>query len=118
VLRLRREAFDQRRRFDYLLSLGENIQGAERSAVLPRSGPVAQLGARFHGMEEVVGSIPTRSTIHNQLLTAISSSPFTVVVPMFVPMALQHLRNTMSEARRSSESLGCRSHGCHRAPVN
>jgi hypothetical protein len=26
-------------------------------------GPVAQLGARFHGMEEVVGSIPTRSTI-------------------------------------------------------
>jgi hypothetical protein len=23
---------------------------------------VAQLGARFHGMEEVVGSIPTRST--------------------------------------------------------
>jgi hypothetical protein len=31
-------------------------------AVLPYSGPVAQLGARFHGMEEVVGSIPTRST--------------------------------------------------------
>jgi len=29
--------------------------------VSPR-GPVAQLGARFHGMEEVVGSIPTRST--------------------------------------------------------
>ena len=33
-----------------------------RSSV-PTSGPVAQLGARFHGMEEVVGSIPTRSTI-------------------------------------------------------
>ncbi len=31
--------------------------------VSPNSGPVAQLGARFHGMEEVVGSIPTRSTI-------------------------------------------------------
>jgi hypothetical protein len=27
-----------------------------------RSGPVAQLGARFHGMEEVTGSIPVRST--------------------------------------------------------
>ena len=27
-----------------------------------RRGPVAQLGARFHGMEEVVGSNPTRST--------------------------------------------------------
>jgi hypothetical protein len=26
---------------------------------------VAQLGARFHGMEEVVGSIPTRSTKSN-----------------------------------------------------
>ena len=25
---------------------------------------MAQLGARFHGMEEVVGSIPTRSTNH------------------------------------------------------
>ncbi len=30
---------------------------------LPKSGPVAQLGARFHGMEEVIGSIPIRSTI-------------------------------------------------------
>jgi hypothetical protein len=29
-------------------------------------GPVAQLGARFHGMEEVVGSIPTRSTNFNK----------------------------------------------------
>ena len=28
----------------------------------PRSGPVAQLGARFHGMEEVKGSNPFRST--------------------------------------------------------
>jgi hypothetical protein len=27
-----------------------------------RCGPVAQLGARFHGMEEVIGSIPIRST--------------------------------------------------------
>ncbi len=31
------------------------------------SGPVAQLGARFHGMEEVIGSIPIRST--KQLFT-------------------------------------------------
>ena len=27
-----------------------------------QSGPVAQLGARFHGMEEVDGSNPSRST--------------------------------------------------------
>ncbi len=33
-----------------------------RLAIFLSRGPVAQLGARFHGMEEVVGSIPTRST--------------------------------------------------------
>ena len=33
-----------------------------RLAISLTRGPVAQLGARFHGMEEVVGSIPTRST--------------------------------------------------------
>jgi hypothetical protein len=39
------------------------ITGENREvSSLPQSGPVAQLGARFHGMEEVVGSIPTRST--------------------------------------------------------
>ncbi len=35
----------------------------KRTTSVPVRGPVAQLGARFHGMEEVVGSIPTRSTI-------------------------------------------------------
>jgi hypothetical protein len=45
-------------RFDYASRVGEN----ENTASLVESGPVAQLGARFHGMEEVVGSIPTRST--------------------------------------------------------
>ena len=34
-------------------------------------GPVAQLGARFHGMEEVIGSIPIRSTNQSPSLTAI-----------------------------------------------
>jgi hypothetical protein len=33
-----------------------------RFAALPPDGPVAQLGARFHGMEEVDGSNPSRST--------------------------------------------------------
>ena len=33
-------------------------------------GPVAQLGARFHGMEEVVGSNPTRSTKSFQIQLA------------------------------------------------
>ena len=50
-------------RFDYAGWLRENEESAVVSgAVPPQSGPVAQLGARFHGMEEVVGSIPTRST--------------------------------------------------------
>ena len=40
------------------------------------SGPVAQLGARFHGMEEVVGSNPTRSTKSNKMgLYANSGGP-------------------------------------------
>ena len=38
------------------------VENKNRLLRLPVSGPVAQLGARFHGMEEVVGSIPTRST--------------------------------------------------------
>ena len=40
-----------------------NAAGSSKiERVLPKSGPVAQLGARFHGMEEVIGSIPIRST--------------------------------------------------------
>ena len=54
--------------------------GKMESAGIPAQltcGPVAQLGARFHGMEEVVGSIPTRSTIksttYKNLLSPIGS---------------------------------------------
>jgi hypothetical protein len=52
---------------DYRGEVGENTYGSflifRTSGILSlQSGPVAQLGARFHGMEEVVGSIPTRST--------------------------------------------------------
>ena len=41
-----------------------NPAGAAKIGKLfpPGCGPVAQLGARFHGMEEVIGSIPIRST--------------------------------------------------------
>jgi hypothetical protein len=42
-------------------------------------GPVAQLGARFHGMEEVVGSIPTRSTNFIRL-ESITSRAFARIV--------------------------------------
>ena len=54
-------------RVDYPRVVGENELGSsldpEFSGFITNRGPVAQLGARFHGMEEVVGSIPTRSTI-------------------------------------------------------
>jgi hypothetical protein len=52
--------------FDYPAHSSENkARHFSRIPVLglQMCGPVAQLGARFHGMEEVVGSIPTRSTI-------------------------------------------------------
>ncbi len=44
------------------LALTNALWSARIERVLPKSGPVAQLGARFHGMEEVIGSIPIRST--------------------------------------------------------
>jgi hypothetical protein len=37
---------------------------------------VAQLGARFHGMEEVTGSIPVRSTKSFQAFSKSPLSPF------------------------------------------
>jgi hypothetical protein len=43
---------------------------------LPHSGPVAQLGARFHGMEEVAGSIPARSTKSFQAFSRSPPKPF------------------------------------------
>src|ERR1039458_9452527 len=45
-------------RFDESRPSGDNRQVAS----LQRVGLWRSLGARFHGMEEVVGSIPTRST--------------------------------------------------------
>ena len=44
-------------------------------------GPVAQLGARFHGMEEVDGSNPSRSTNTLEILAA----PDRGVVQNFAP---------------------------------
>jgi hypothetical protein len=56
-------------RVDYPGNVGENDLSTSLNPDLSgfrlfvfNRGPVAQLGARFHGMEEVVGSIPTRST--------------------------------------------------------
>ena len=50
--------------FDYKGGVSENwfARLACKSSVPHPRGPVAQLGARFHGMEEVVSSNLTRST--------------------------------------------------------
>jgi hypothetical protein len=65
-------------RVDYPGDVGENDCSTSRDPdssglrfVVFNRGPVAQLGARFHGMEEVVGSIPTRST---NLLTQLNKA--------------------------------------------
>src|SRR6266478_5177712 len=52
------------------VALTKAPQSARIERVLPESGPVAQLGARFHGMEEVIGSIPIRSTNYFNYLEA------------------------------------------------
>jgi hypothetical protein len=58
-------------------TLTNGVRSSRIERVLPKSGPVAQLGARFHGMEEVIGSIPIRSTNNpfkmNHLQTQTSS---------------------------------------------
>ncbi len=53
---------------------------------------MAQLGARFHGMEEVIGSIPIRSTksFSIEYLSALKFVPSQVVYP-HVPRKLQEL---------------------------
>ena len=58
---------------------------------LPKRGPVAQLGARFHGMEEVVSSNLTRSTKTFQRLTTKRSIGTTPVVPVWCPKRIGRL---------------------------
>jgi hypothetical protein len=58
-----------------------NIELSARiERVLPKSGPVAQLGARFHGMEEVIGSIPIRSTNNPLQINCLAMMPFFIIL--------------------------------------
>ena len=59
-------------------------------------GPVAQLGARFHGMEEVVGSIPTRSTKSLNGLASIA-----ILIPKFLPVMLTCVAGTKTQKEGS-----------------
>ena len=51
-------------------------------------GPVAQLGARFHGMEEVVGSIPTAPTNPSSSKHRSSSRTFRRVPRVYLVLSI------------------------------
>ena len=72
---------------DYINEVSENKKSREFlcDALLKESGPVAQLGARFHGMEEVVGSIPTRSTKSFQQFSRPCEFAFEIPQPKIQP---------------------------------
>jgi hypothetical protein len=76
----------QNRRIDAVKYIGDNIFWVLRTQrrTFLQSGPVAQLGARFHGMEEVVGSIPTRSTKSLNNLDGASASRYSFCVMVCV----------------------------------
>ena len=63
------------------VTLTNELRSARIERVLPESGPVAQLGARFHGMEEVIGSIPIRSTKSFQAFSRSPPKPFARILP-------------------------------------
>jgi hypothetical protein len=70
---------------------------------------VAQLGARFHGMEEVVGSIPTRSTNYINNLEAPPLSGFVAFLSQIPkPHRGQALKSLLLEPNREAVSAEAR----------
>ena len=67
------------------------------------SGPVAQLGARFHGMEEVVGSIPTRSTKFPNSVDSVSSDRSGMCVMSCVITRAHGLKSRIGYASRLTD---------------
>src|SRR6202012_3709827 len=74
-------------------------KGGRQCLKSSKSGPVAQLGARFHGMEEVIGSIPIRSTKSFQEVGATSfPRPCRIFVANSRTFPPENLRPFPSEA--------------------
>ena len=75
---------------------------------------MAQLGARFHGMEEVVGSIPTRSTIQLQNLIVHHEfgirprvvSEAEATVPIFTPQPIGFVSSPFKDTAAIPKGLG------------
>jgi hypothetical protein len=63
---------------------------------------VAQLGARFHGMEEVIGSIPIRSTNKS---TAYGLPSFQLGVKFERHSQRPHASLTASQSKQQSQDL-------------
>ena len=80
----------------------------ENRKVLSMSGPVAQLGARFHGMEEVIGSIPIRSTkqpLTNQAYAGRRSLPPLGDFVSFCVTRSEGLRRLLTSAAVEADSF-------------
>ncbi len=83
----------------------------ENEGRLYPSGPVAQLGARFHGMEEVIGSIPIRSTNH---FSSLEAPPFLIAAARSVATRFGYCspperpRNVSLSKRIAGEALSIR----------
>jgi hypothetical protein len=80
--------------------LTNGFKWARMIRVLSECGPVAQLGARFHGMEEVIGSIPIRSTNYFQQLRRCERSGHSSCVMVCVITPILLLFETASIAVR------------------
>ena len=99
----------------------------QQTGSVPTRGPVAQLGARFHGMEEVVGSIPTRSTKSSrkiEVLGRLLAGPGYFTHPGAITPEQPHYRKESStkeplareiHSGRLTARLG-RGPECHRPP--
>jgi hypothetical protein len=69
LVKRRGSVYIQRRRSRHAGCETAHPKGADfLSQTTGKRGAIAQLGERFNGIEEVVGSIPSGSTIYNHVL--------------------------------------------------
>ena len=72
---------------------------------------MAQLGARFHGMEEVEGSTPSRSTTFSPFVFISLAAPFRAVYNWRTIRALLFIPFVLLFGGRSRD--GCGQSACH-----
>ena len=69
-----------------------DLQGPGETTTIPRYGAVAQLGERYNGIVEVVGSIPSGSTRlpRPHRLVGLGHRPFTAATGVRIPLGTPH----------------------------